>query len=189
MIQALLRWFRFNLWYFQKPPWDTGISPPELLAFLQDRRPGRALDLGCGTGTNVITLARAGWQVVGIDFALWAVETARRKCAQAGVDAAVQVGDVSRLENVAGPFDLILDIGCFHSLGEVDRAGYRAGLERLLEPGGVFLIYAHLRETEDSPVGIDESEIARFTSTLTLAWREDSLDSRGRKAVWLKYAR
>ena len=33
-------------------PWDTGVSPPELLDFLDRHPPGRALDLGCGTGTT-----------------------------------------------------------------------------------------------------------------------------------------
>lgn len=37
------------------PPWDTNITPPELVAEVegpQARTSGRALDLGCGTGTN-----------------------------------------------------------------------------------------------------------------------------------------
>ncbi|HZD55845.1 MAG TPA: class I SAM-dependent methyltransferase, partial [Anaerolineales bacterium] len=65
----ILRRIFFNLWYYREPPWDTGISPPELLAFIESHPAGQALDLGCGTGTNVITLARNGWQVTGVDFA------------------------------------------------------------------------------------------------------------------------
>ena len=60
------RWL-FNLWYFQRPPWDSGISPPELMEFIRSSQPGRALDLGCGTGTNIITLAKNGWQVTGVE--------------------------------------------------------------------------------------------------------------------------
>jgi hypothetical protein len=44
-----MNWVRrlnFNLLYLFNPPWDSGISPPELLDFLQDHKPGRALDLG-----------------------------------------------------------------------------------------------------------------------------------------------
>jgi len=38
-------------------PWDTGVPPPELVSVVEgnDRLvPGKALDLGCGTGTNSI---------------------------------------------------------------------------------------------------------------------------------------
>lgn len=189
MIESFLRWVRFNLWYFQNPPWDTGISPPELQAFVRDRRPGRALDLGCGTGTNLIFLARSGWQVSGVDYALRAVEMAKRKLSRAGLSANVRVGDVSHLEGLEGPFDLVLDIGCYHSLPIPARVGYRAGLNRLLAPGGAFLIYAHLRGEAEENVGLDEHEIDFFGQDFKLAWREDSLDSRGRKAVWMRFER
>src|SRR6185312_13451966 len=43
--------------------------------------PGRALDLGCGTGRNALYLARAGWETVGVDMVGYAVEVARRKAA------------------------------------------------------------------------------------------------------------
>ena len=66
----MFRRIYFNLLYlFTRPPWDTGVSPPELYDFIENHEPGRAIDIGCGTGTNVITLAQAGWQVTGVDFA------------------------------------------------------------------------------------------------------------------------
>ncbi len=84
-----MSWFRkqsYNWMYRGKPPWDTGQSPPELLAFIQHHPPGRALDIGCGTGTNVITLAQSGWQVWGIDFAPRAIAKARQKVTRIGAD-------------------------------------------------------------------------------------------------------
>ena len=56
------RWFRM--------PWEVG--PREELMTLVDQRrlrPGRAVDLGCGTGANTVYLARRGFDVTGIDFA------------------------------------------------------------------------------------------------------------------------
>lgn len=55
-------WYRMNpiiyrlLYRLTRPPWDTGITPPEVVATFAegDLPPGPALDLGCGTGTNVI---------------------------------------------------------------------------------------------------------------------------------------
>ena len=42
-------------------------------------RPGRVLDLGCGTGSDVIYLASLGWDAVGVDFAPRAIATARSR--------------------------------------------------------------------------------------------------------------
>jgi SAM-dependent methyltransferase len=80
-----------------RPAWDTGEPEPELEMLALGRVPGRALDLGCGTGTDAIDLARRGWQVVGIDFASEAIDKAKAKAAAAGVKVEFVVGDVSRL--------------------------------------------------------------------------------------------
>jgi ubiquinone/menaquinone biosynthesis C-methylase UbiE len=41
-----------------------------ILALCRERglRPGRHLDLGCGTGTLAILMAQAGWEVIGVDL-------------------------------------------------------------------------------------------------------------------------
>jgi SAM-dependent methyltransferase len=133
----------FGLWYWlpRRPPWDTGVTPPELERFVASHRPGRALDLGCGTGTNVVYLARHGWAAVGVDFVGRAVEKARRRARDAGVTCTFLVGDATRL-GVAGTFDLALDMGCLHSIPVSGRAGYAAGLARAVRSGGTFLLYA-----------------------------------------------
>ena len=117
------------------------MSPPEIVRFVESHPAGRALDLGCGTGTNVVYLARHGWRAVGVDFAGRAIAKARRRARDAGVSCTFLVGDVTRLE-VAGPFDLALDLGCLHSIPVSGRAGYAAGLARVVRPGGTYLLYA-----------------------------------------------
>ena len=95
----------WNLMYLFRPPWDTGRPQPALVEWLKRTRPrpGRALDLGCGTGTNVIYLARHGFQVTGVDIARLAIARARRKARRAGVQARFLVADVTDLPPDLGP--------------------------------------------------------------------------------------
>jgi len=139
----------FELSYlFHRTPWDTGITPPELFAYLDSHPPGRALDLGCGTGTNVITMTRRDWQVVGIDVSKLAIRRARKKARKANLSIALFQEDVTQLEFLAEPFDLVLDIGCFHSLPLETRARYAAHLKRLVKPAGTYLLYAWLHDED-----------------------------------------
>ncbi len=138
------RWkFAWRYWR-GRTPWDSGITPPEVMEFIASARPGKALDLGCGTGTNAMTLARHGWRVTGVDFAAGAIREARRKAARAGLEIEFHAADVSDLRMLAGGYDYALDIGCLHSLPEKGRAGYASGLGRLVRPGGWFMLYAWL---------------------------------------------
>lgn len=179
----------FELKYLlSAPPWDTGVSPPELLAFIESRPPGRALDLGCGTGTNAITLARRGWQVSGVDFSRRAIHLARQKAQTAGVQVDFRLGDVTRLDDLQGPFDLILDIGCFHSLSPPGRLAYLDNLERLLAPDGTWLLYVLLRPAPRArQPGIDQSDLAEASARFRLIRRQDGQE-RGRFAsAWLTF--
>lgn len=141
----MIRRLIFELMYLLgRTPWDTGISPPELMAFFENHEPGRALDIGCGTGTNLITMAQHGWQVTGVDISSRAIRRAQRKAQAAGLQIQLIQGDVSSFHNITGKFDLALDIGCFHSLSQEDRSRYASNLNRFINPGGTFLLYAWL---------------------------------------------
>jgi cyclopropane fatty-acyl-phospholipid synthase-like methyltransferase len=137
------QWWRFEWRYWRhRTPWDTQITPPEVMAFVEQTPPGRALDLGCGTGTNAITLARRKWQVTAIDFSVKAVASARRKASAAGLDIDFRRGDVSDLSGVRGPFDYALDIGCLFTLSPEARQSCIGGLAELMPAGGRYMLYA-----------------------------------------------
>ncbi|MBC8496551.1 MAG: methyltransferase domain-containing protein [Chloroflexi bacterium] len=178
----------FNFWYFLNPPWDTNITPPELIEFIEQHPPGRALDLGCGTGTNAITLAQHGWDATDVDFAAKAIRAARRKAKRAAVDAQFLVQDVTKLDNLQQPFDLILDIGCFHNIGLALHETYIVNLDRLLAPGGSFLIYAYFRDWPNSSgPGVVEADLERFSPPLELISRQNGTERGIRPSVWLLY--
>ena len=183
------RKFFFSLQYWLKnPPWDTGITPPEVYAFLENNPPGRALDLGCGTGTNALTIAEHGWQVTGIDFAPRAIRTARRKISQAGFADRVNflVGDVLASNKIEGEYELILDVGCFHGFSGIDVKRYQEIVSSCLAPGGSLLLYVHLNENPGPGHGTKESDLSILESNFSLVSRQDG-DEFSRPSAWLRY--
>jgi cyclopropane fatty-acyl-phospholipid synthase-like methyltransferase len=176
----------FNLWYYREPPWDTGISPPELIQFIQNNPTGRALDLGCGTGTNVITLAKHGWQATGVDFAWKAVRIAHQKAQRVGVQVELRVDDVTRLKNLAGHYDLILDIGCFHSLKPEQRGRYVQNIIRLLAPKGSYLLYVFFKDNPANNIpGLVEDDLQTLIRKMKLLQRVDGTERGRRPSAWL----
>ena len=88
----------------------------------------RLLDLGCGNGEFLLRARSAGWDVVGVDFDLKAVEAARCQ----GLD--VLLGGVESLDPSIEEFDVITlanVIEHVHQAVEILRACYK-----LLKPGG-----------------------------------------------------
>ncbi len=190
LLKDLIRRVEYHLWYYRRPPWDTGVTPPELEEFIRRHPPGRALDLGCGSGTNLVRLAQAGWQVTGVDFAWRAVRLARKRLEQAGIQAEVLLGDVADLNGVRGLYDLILDIGCYHSLSRERRSAYQQNLARLLAQGGTVLLYAHCRragaEAGHGWSAEDEEQFARF---LRLIHKQIGQEGTRGPSVWMVYQR
>ncbi|KAB8142569.1 class I SAM-dependent methyltransferase [Chloroflexia bacterium SDU3-3] len=126
-------------------PWDAELPPPEVIAIARELAAGRALDLGCGAGRACMHLARAGWQVDGVDYVPEAVAMAAERVRAAGVAEQVQlhVGSVADMAFLAGPYDLAVDVGCLHGLGDSERRAYAAEVARLVRPGGTLLLFAH----------------------------------------------
>ncbi len=135
-------WFYRNAYRSGRARWDSAKHRPELAEFVRDHQPGRALDLGCGTGTDALYLASQGWEVVGVDFVPEAIETARARALAQGSAARFFGGDVTRLAEtgVTGPFDLVVDIGCYHAIPEGRRDRYAAGVAFVTRPGADFYL-------------------------------------------------
>jgi SAM-dependent methyltransferase len=126
--------------------WDTGETPPEVQEAFKEGEipPGPALDLGCGTGTNVIFMAKQGREAYGLDFVPVAVDKARLKAQEAGVNGRARflVADVTRLDKIDLPqCGFALDMGCFHGLSPDGRRRYAEGLAKILAPGGRYMLY------------------------------------------------
>ena len=183
---GLFQWVRFNFRYLYKPRWDTGISPPELIDCLESRKPGRALDLGCGTGTNLVAFAKYGWEVVGVDFVAIAVFKARWKLLKNQVNGHVFYHNVSDLHFLSPRFDFILDIGCYQGLSNAEKIAYEKHVLRLLSLNGVFLIYGFLAEPDEN-FGITQNDIERFKKKLRCVYSKSGKEHREKKSIWMKF--
>jgi len=120
-------------------PWDSGKPDLHLQRVLDDYsiKPGKGLDIGCGTGTNVIWLAEQGFEMTGLDLSPTAVTAAEAKVAAAGVDCRLIAADFLVEEIPGAPFDFVYDRGCFHTFGDdVDRARFASRVAALLTPEG-----------------------------------------------------
>ncbi|MCV7399850.1 class I SAM-dependent methyltransferase [Mycobacterium fragae] len=152
-------------------PWDGHPLSASLRELVEgtDTAPGSALDVGCGTGDSSIYLAQHGWQVTGVDFTPKALDKARAK-AQAA-DAAVDFvhADVTHLRQagIDGPFQLIVDNGCFHGMSDGDRDLYVDEMSAVAAQGAQLLMIAFKRSGRIGPPGVEQSEIER---RFTPAW-------------------
>lgn len=150
-------------------PWDTGLVPTELSALIEGAGalpPGRALDIGCGTGTQAVYMAQKGWQVTAIDAVPRPLSQARDRARAAGVSVDWILGDVARIERLGlePGFTLVFDRGCFHGLDDSQRAAYAAAADGLAAPGATLLMLAFApSRIPTSPPEVEQSElVGRF---------------------------
>ncbi len=146
-------------------PWDTGEVPSELSVLIEGPAglaAGRALDIGCGTGTQAVYMASHGWEVTAVDAVPRPLSQARARADAAGVSVDWILADVARLHRLglAPGFTLIFDRGCFHGLGESQRGAYAAVVDGLAAPGATLLMMAFApNRLIAAPAGLEESEL------------------------------
>lgn len=162
-------------------PWDTGQVPDELRTLVEGPAAlpaGRALDVGCGTGTQAVYLAGLGWQVTAVDAVPRALARARDRGRAAGVTVDWILADVARLARLElePGFTLVLDRGCFHGLDDGQRAACAAALSDLAAPGATLLLMACApSRIPAAPRGIEESELlARFADWRLVSAQSDA---------------
>ena len=122
--------------------WGDIRIPNEIRALARRGAPGSALELGCGVGRPSRYLAQEGLRATGVDFSPVAIARARERVAHDEVRPEFLVGDVTHLDALSGPFDVSLDVGCFHCLDPQGQRAYVSEVARLLKPCGTHLIWA-----------------------------------------------
>lgn len=143
-------------------PWDHDVVPAELGDLVRDLPRGRAVDIGCGTGTQSVWLAKEGFDVVGVDVVNKPITRARRRAAEAGVDARFFVADAAgSTPDLGEPFSLLLDYGCLHSVPGAVRDGLVRTYARYAAPGARLLLFAFAARRGPGPGGASPEELER----------------------------
>lgn len=155
----------FDAAYRAVPPWDIGRPQRAILDLAEAGRiTGEVLDVGCGTGEHALMAAARGLRATGIDAAPAAIERARRKAAERGLDVRFLVGDALALGDLGQQFDVVIDAGLFHVFDDEARIRYVHSLAGVVRQGGalVLLCFSDLvPELAAGPRRVSQAELRR----------------------------
>ena len=131
-------------------PWDIGRPQPAIVRLAAAGGvAGAVLDAGCGTGENALHIAALGLPVLGVDVAETALELARAKAAERGIEAEFTLADALALEGLGRSFETVLDCGLFHAFDGDERSQYVASLASVTERDGTLHVLCF---SDDGPV-------------------------------------
>jgi SAM-dependent methyltransferase len=122
-------------------PWDLHSTTHALDRVLHEWQipAGRVLEMGCGTGTSAIHLARLGFEVTAFDLVPQAIDQARTKATHAGVAIDFRAADFRALSNLQAPFPFLFDCGFYHCVRRGVLPELLAFLESVTQPGSLWL--------------------------------------------------
>jgi cyclopropane fatty-acyl-phospholipid synthase-like methyltransferase len=167
----------WDLAYAFGAPWDRGESREELTELVEEGglESCRVLDIGCGTGTNVVYLASRGFEASGLDISRVALRKARSKASRRGANCRFYRLDFTDKEAVVSTglstFDLLIDSGCYHSLSQKARDRYEDSIQSVSHVGTVYLLWCFLQDSawRFGPPGIDRREVQdRFSKNFQI---------------------
>jgi SAM-dependent methyltransferase len=124
---------------WQELPWSHDEPSLFLAEICNERKPGTALDIGCGAGTDSVFLAQQGWDVTSLDFMPKALEYTQARAAEAGVSVTPIEADVTTWEPPQ-KYDIVLDHGLLHNMDTVRYAEYRERIMSALAEDGEFVL-------------------------------------------------
>ena len=168
--------FWFDAYRGGKPPWEIERAQPAFVELANAGQiTGSVLDVGCGTGDNVLEMAERGHDAWGIDIVPMAIDQAKAKARLRGITATFLVGDALEMEHLNRTFDTVLDCGLYHTFSDPERILYEQQLAKVVPPGGVVHLMA-MSDWEDpdwgGPRRVSQADII---DTFRSGWRVDDI--------------
>lgn len=106
----------------------------------RDLHKSKVLSLGCGTGNFEIMLSPLVKEIVGIDFSSVAIQKAQQRAQEKGLqNIEFLVGDALKMEAAGKSFDVVLALGFFHHLNDLEIMQVLNKYREALNPGGLLI--------------------------------------------------
>jgi cyclopropane fatty-acyl-phospholipid synthase-like methyltransferase len=166
----------FEAVYAGTPPWDIGRPQPAFLRLAEAGiLRGRVLDVGCGTGEHALMAASLGLDATGVDMSTAAIDLARRKADERGIDARFLVWDAFDLPSLGEQFDTVLDCGLFHLFSDDERPRLVESLAAAVPAGGRYhlLCFSDRQPGDRGPRRVRQDEIR---ASFAQCWRVESIE-------------
>ena len=170
-----------NVRRYASPPPDTAYALEFAYYLLGNVRGRKVLDLGCGSGENMVVLASRGADVIGIDISPHLVELARQRLSPMGKSDRARVATAYATGLPDESVDAVFAIAVLHHL---DLTVVREEIRRVLRKNGLFIFSEPIRfsralrtvrklmpardEVSSYEHPLDRGEIAEITKGFTI---------------------
>ncbi len=150
------------------PPSNTPYGLEYAFHLLGDVKGKTVLDLGCGSGENLVVLVKRGAKVIAMDISPELVDLAQQRLANYGLAADLRVGSAYETGLPDESVDVVFSMALLHHL-DLPRA--RAEIRRILRPGGLFIMREPVRLSKTMALlrraFPDQEDISDFEHPLT----------------------
>ncbi|HEY4766321.1 MAG TPA: class I SAM-dependent methyltransferase [Candidatus Sulfotelmatobacter sp.] len=137
-----IRLLDVDLTRYQTPTADTSYPLEYVFYLLGDVQDKLVVDLGCGSGEEVVPLRKRGARVIGIDISPHLIAVGRERLRKYGVDAELRVGSAYETHLLDESVDVVFCMSILHHL-QLDRV--KNEIRRILKPHGLFIFKEPIR--------------------------------------------
>lgn len=149
--------FRYDQIYRDRPGevenWENA-APEFLNNYATELAEGdnkAVLDVGCGSGRNLVVIAREGLEAYGIDVSGEGLKRAREALSQSGLQANLEQGTFYQLPYSDGHFKAAISNASLHDLPRLGAEKVFSEISRVLKEKGLFFCYV----IANQPKGIE----------------------------------